>query len=283
MNRIIIMKNFFIILFCFFLFETVGAQNEVEFFPERLTIQPFTANFLEPKLGFLFHTDNNELRLDIGNSVDIIASKFDENTSFSFGVDLFTYTLLRKEGEFHFPVDAVDYLFGVNAGFKTRLSNIEVGARLRFSHISAHMADGHYDYALNYWRDSVKPRVYSREFIEFIPFVKFSNLRLYAGITYIFHIDPDYLKKDVLQAGFDYFFDGVDNKYLVYPFIAYDLRFTHINKRFANHSICAGIKFGKVLSRGISLYYQYYKGKSIHGEYFDFDNKYSAFGINLDL
>ena len=78
---------------------------------------------------------------------------------------MFTYTLLRGETDFHFPVDAVDYLFGVNFGYKNNFEkNKEFGARLRISHISAHFVDGHFDGSTGNWRDGQIPRVFSREF-----------------------------------------------------------------------------------------------------------------------
>ena len=104
----------------------ISAQTEVELFPDKLNIQPFTANTLEPKLGFVFQTNQNNLDLDIGNSMDIVQWKNDSSI-YSVGADLFTYTLLRKEANFHFPVDAVDYLFGINFSYKKQLDNSSFG------------------------------------------------------------------------------------------------------------------------------------------------------------
>ncbi len=257
------------------------AQSQIELFPGGLNIQPFTANALEPRMGFLFQLNKNELRLDAGNSFDI-ARLQKENRTFSFGADMFTYTLLRGEKDFHFPVDAVDYLFGINFGYRKTGDCSEYGMRLRISHISAHFVDGHYDGIDHEWRDGQNPRVYSREFVEFMPFYKIDNLRVYGGFTYIFHVDPAYIKKDNYQLGFDYFFKNMINENLT-PFAAYDFKMIHINKYTANNSLSLGLKLGKLEGKGMSVYFSYYSGKSLHGEYFDFNNEYSAFGINLDL
>lgn len=275
------MKRIFAVLLFAACLSTVNAQGNIELFPGNLNIQPFTANTLEPKLGFLFHSSENEVRLDIGNSLDIV-SITNCNSTFAFGADLFTYTRLRKEENFHFPVDAVDYLFGVNFSYKVELESIEAGARLRLSHISAHMVDGHYENTLNIWLNNQNPRVYSREFFELMPYVRFNNLRLYAGLTYIFHIDPKYLKKDNYQLGFDYFVPTELFGFLR-PYFGYDLKLIHPGSYTANNSFVAGLKFGHKFGRGFSLYYQYYSGNSIHGEYFDKKVEYSAIGINLDL
>ncbi len=269
------------LLFLIFISLKTYSQIKYELFPDNLTVQPFTANILEPKLGFLLHMSKNELRLDIGNSIDIIRFHNDSEI-FSLGADLFTYTLLRSEKDFHFPVDAVDYLFGLNLAYTKNMDKNKLGLRLRLSHISAHFVDGHFDNSINNWRDNLKPRVYSREFIEIMPFYKFGSLRFYLGFTYIFHVDPQHIKKDNYQFGFDYFLNDYINVNVT-PFIAYDIKIIHISKYSANHSLMAGLKFGKPHGKGLSTYLNFYSGKSINGEYFDINKNYLAIGINLDL
>ena len=108
----------FKIYFSFVLFSSISfAQWKPELFPSDLNIQPFTANILEPKAGFLFSMDNNKLRLDISTSRDIV-KWFDDGETISIGADLFTFTRLRSTDNFKFPVETIDYLFGLNAGYK---------------------------------------------------------------------------------------------------------------------------------------------------------------------
>lgn len=321
------------------------AQHSA-WFPEDLNIQPFTANFLEPKLGFAFHNGSDNLRLDISNSRDIyrwydltnsrgidriyengiyksdipIDSNEYLNKEFSIGADLFTYTRLRREDEFHFPVETIDYLFGLNAGYKVIVREIlpsrfykipvnhdsmevagscqgkiyyEYGIRFRLSHISAHLVDGKYDYKIDNWRDGDKPRVFSKEFIELFPYFKIHDLRVYAGLTYLFHVTPKEIGKDAYQIGFDYFIGGEGNIFYPFlpfdikPFVAYDFKLNHIDKYSGNNIITIGIKFtswtGNARGSGCSLQYSYMSGKSIHGEYFDRNENYSTIGFNIDL
>ena len=273
-------------LIVFFFFTTLSisvfSQNEIEYFPSDLNIHPFTANTLEPKLGFVFQTGKNDLRLDIGNSMDFALISLNEKTDLSFGADFFTFTLLRGESNFHFPVDAVAYLFGINAGIKIIEDNRSYGARFRLSHISAHFVDGHYDGTNQRWRDGLNPRVYSREFVELMPFYQINDLRLYLGFTYLINVDPVYLGKDSYQFGIDYFASGLISKYIS-PFVGYDIKLVNLTAYSANNTFQAGVKFGKPYGRGLRIYFQYYSGKSLHGEYFDFNNEYSAIGFNLDL
>lgn len=254
------------------------AQHKSVVFPSNLLIQPFVANSLKPKLGFEFKNSKNELSLNVGNSIDILHYKLDEQSSLAFGADLFTYTLLRSQSNFHFPVDAVDYLFGLNFGY----SNNNYGARLRISHISAHFVDGHYNKKLNDWLDGREPKVYSREFIELIPFYSFDDFRAYAGFTYIFSIDPRNIGKDQYQIGIEYLADKLISKYLT-PYLAYDIRLINIYGYSANNSIEAGIKYGYSTGKGFSLFLRYFSGHNIHGEYFDVRERFTSIGFNLDL
>ncbi|MEI7812148.1 MAG: DUF1207 domain-containing protein [Ignavibacteria bacterium] len=276
------MRNILYVIFSFILFVNLKAQTEITFFPGTLNIQPFTANMPEPKSGTQFDLNNNELKLNIGNSLDIININCPEGNSYSFGADFFTFTLLRSETSFHFPVDAVDYLFGVNAGYKKNYDNREYGLRFRLSHISAHFADGHYDGVHSVWRNGQNPKVYSREFFEFMPYYRFNDVRLYAGLTYLFHVDPPTVGKVICQLGFDYFGGGLISKYL-HPFIGADFKMVDINAVRINNTFNTGVKFGYAHGKGISVYYTYYNGYNFHGEYFNLDSDYSAIGFNLDL
>ncbi|MFA7419996.1 MAG: DUF1207 domain-containing protein [Melioribacteraceae bacterium] len=272
------MKNIFVLLL---LASSLHFAQQIEYFPSQLNVKPFVANTIEPKLGFMFKTEGNELRLDIGNSVDLAKIETPSGT-IAVGADLFTWTLLRKEESFHFPVDAVDYLFGLNFSMKKSVHDYSFGARMRISHISAHFVDGHFDKEKFMWLNNRSPRVYSREFIEIMPFYQFKQLRMYAGFTYLFHVDPEVQHHDLYQFGFDYYrkdllTDGIS------PYLAYDFKLTGAIRSTPNHSFKAGIKFGTPQGRGLSVYYQYYSGFSIHGEYFDSREKYSGIGLNLDF
>ena len=271
------------ILLFFIVFTTVSfSQWQHELFASDLNIQPFTANFLEPKAGFLITTNENWLRLDISTSRDIINWHNDVET-ISIGADVFTFTRLRSTDNFKFPVETIDYLFGFNGGYKKKICNDnEYGIRFRLSHISAHLVDGQYDAQSQKWRDGRDPFVFSKEIIELFPYFRIDTFRGYIGLTYIFHVIPDKIKKGNFQIGFDYFVTQFGNDFLT-PFIAYDFKLAGNEEYIGNNIVSAGIKFGKWNQKGLSLYYTYISGKSIHGEYFDLNENYSSIGFNFEL
>ncbi len=258
-----------------------NSQTENKWFPAEINIQPFTANFLEPKAGFAYLLGREEIRLDIGTSSDIFLHK-SGNKSLSFGADLFTYTRLRGSGNFYFPVETVDYLFGINSGYKIIDEEKEYGVRFRFSHISAHLVDGAFETRTGSWRNGRDPRTYSREFLELFPYYRFNGLRFYIGLTYLVHTNPDFIGKGIYQAGFDCYADNLIAGFAT-PFLAYDFKLNKIDKFLGNNIIAAGIKFGNYNSKGISIILTYFSGRSIHGEYFNLNEKYTTFGINVDI
>lgn len=277
-------KLFFRVVFIFVIILTsnINSQWKSELFPSQLNIQPFTANIIEPSTGFEFSLNKNQLELNISTSHDIIHWSNDDEV-ISVGADFFTFTRLRSTNDFKFPVETVDYLFGLNAGYKKKLCNDnEFGFRFRLSHISAHLVDGQFDAQTKIWHDDREPFVFSKEFIEIFPFYEFNTLRIYGGFTYLFHVIPDVIKKGNYQLGFDYFATQIGTDFFT-PYISYDFKLNGVEKYIGNNNLLAGIKFGKWSERGLSIYFSYRSGLSIHGEYYDIYEKYSSIGFNFDL
>jgi hypothetical protein len=264
-----------------FMNNNLFSQTTTEWFPADLNIQPFTAHFLEPKTGFQYLFDLDKVRIDIGTSHDII-HWITVAESFSIGADFFTYTRARSENNFKFPVETVDYLFGVNGGYKNKSKQSEWGARLRFSHISAHLVDGYYDAESGSWINGREPFVYSREFFEVLGYYKIIGFRFYAGMTFNVHILPEEIKKDMFQTGFDYYPPQLRTA-IFSIFIAYDFKLTGIDEYSGNNIVAVGLKFGQSESRGLSILASYFSGKSVHSEFYDVSESYFTLGINLDI
>jgi hypothetical protein len=271
-------------IFCFLLLilNTVHAQSEVVCFPGKLNVKPFFANQLEPKMGFLFDINKTALRLDVGNSVDIIHKYLNNNQNISVGADFFTYSLLRRQKDFKFPVAAIDYLFGLNAAYVVNNNDLIYGLRFRLSHISAHLVDGSFSIVTNKWKENLYPFVYSREFFELTPFFKKGNARMYASITLIYHVKPSDLGKDSYQIGGEYIFPNLFSENF-HVFIGSDLKLIHLYDYNLDFNFQTGMQFGNQNIEGIRIYYQFFSGKNIHGELFNRKISNSSVGINFDF
>ena len=264
--------------------EDIQPNGRVILVPHGLLFRPLLANTYEPRVGLVSQLGKNQLRLDIGNSIDLLQfNAIKDSSSFSMGTDFFTYTLLRGEGNFHFPVDASDYFFGVNFNYKSSTAFSVISSRLRISHISAHFVDGHYDNTKGEWKDSRYPIVYSREFIDLVIACEPSQLsdavRGYVGATYLFHIDPivapffgyaglEWHSKSVLSSNF---YAGYQITVMKSSVIAF------------RQNVQLGAKFGEWSRRGLNLFVSYFSGFSIHGEYFDTKENYFGLGFLVEF
>jgi hypothetical protein len=275
------MKKLLLIVVVLIYSKSMFAQWETEWFPSELNIQSFTSNLLEARTGFTVAFGEERLRLDIGTSRDLLHYKNNEQT-ISVGADLFTYTRLRSEGNFKFPVETIDYYFGLNAAYKKIGDNEEIGARFRFGHVSTHLADGRYDNSTGEWIDGREPLVFSKEFVDLFPYYRFGGMRIYLGLTYIFSVVSDVINGGTYQVGFDYY--HLCNCLSFIPFIAYDFKLSGFSGIYSGNNIVKlGIKFGEPYSRGISILLSYISGKSIHGQFFDLNENYFNLGFNLDM
>lgn len=275
------MKIKYFIVLLIIPFKLVLPQTEFDFLPENLNISSFKANFLEPRFGFTFSLAGDNIRLDIGNSTDVFHIK-NENKIYSLGVDMFTFTKLKGENDFHFPVEAIDFYFGLNGGLKIQNKSSSYGMRLRIAHISAHLADGAYNGSSNEWETERGPFVYSREFVESFFFYSFDQTRVYSGFTYLFHVIPDEIKNTIFQVGFEKYFESIFSEEIFF-FVAYDFKLNGIDKYFGNNILTGGIKTGEWDSRGFILALSYYSGKSVHGEFYYLNENFTTLSLNFVL
>jgi hypothetical protein len=260
---------------------TVAQRVETVAFPTDLTVSPFVANHLEPRVGAAFQIESDALGLDIGTSRDLWRRVVGEE-AFSVGADFFTHTRLRQKSQFRFPVEAVDYLFGLNAAYRVERGRSAYGARFRLSHVSAHLADGRWDDRADEWMERREPFTYSKEFVELAPFYRFGATRVYGCLTWVFHVIPSYLGSYQGQIGVERFFP--EATFLgATPFLAYDLRLRETTAWAADNSAAAGVKFGEPFGAGLSLIVHYYQGANVHGLFHDRREEYVSLGVNVDL
>jgi hypothetical protein len=258
--------------------QSADTSNRTTWIPQGLLFRPLRANVFEARVGAQYAAQSGRLRLDIGNSIDLLAFHLasGNGTELRFGADFFTLTRLRSEANFRFPVETTDFFFGVNASYKTVLAVGSVlAARLRLAHISAHLVDGSPNVAQSF--------VFSREFVDVVGTVTqataLGDLQLYLGLNTLFHTIPQDFGTLTPQLGMDLtssitetisFCAGFDAKFVTIRGITSSVS-----------SVQAGIKFGKKYGTGLLLAAYWYDGKSLHGMFYN--ERDSLFGLGFQI
>ncbi len=252
---------------------------------------PLLADPLEPRIAVMPSLNERSLQLDIGSSADLYQSN---DREFAAGVDFGTYSRLKRSNEFKFPVDAVDYLFGINASWKKpfqneRLPFNEFSAKVRLSHISAHFEDGHYDAENNQWirQDDwagTIPFTYSREFVNLVLALSSPGHRVYAGYQYLYHTLPEGINPHTFQAGAEISTPG--NTYIaadfkLLPIWQPSLEATRGHRGTWN--LQAGKRLDNIGLEKVRMACNYYSGISRQGMYFYHPESYITAGIIIDF
>lgn len=267
------------------------AQDDFNCFPggtfeQELNFEPLIANPYEARIGFIGQPSEERLRMDIGASFDLFKlSKYG-----TFGIDMMTYTRLRSDGRFKFPVETTDYYFGVNSAFffsKNQIfGNPSTGyeqLRIRLAHISSHLIDG---YTTNN-EFITPPFVYSREFLEVIYKVnrlfkggfQLSLLSPYIGVNYIFSKIPNDIESFELITGLEY-------RKGLSEYISIEAGYNFTLKGFDNiyygvSNAQAGIKYNFSEERAIFVGIYAHDGLSMHGMFFNQKDSYIGIGTQI--
>jgi len=163
---------------------------------------PILADPYEPRNGVSNDFRNNHVELFAGKSAELIRWQRVVMRS-AAGIEFFTWSLLRREPNFRFPVEAVDYFFGAFLSTQMKTREGKFSARLRLSHISAHLVDGAFS-------TGITPRVFSREFLSFAGASELSKFKLSLGATFLFHTIPDTIGRFQAELGTQ--LGGINNR-----------------------------------------------------------------------
>ncbi len=265
---------------------------------KRLVFSPLLTDPLEPRMGTLFNTSENDLLLDIGATFDLMEVALDSSRheKLSLGGHMATYSVLRRTSNFKFPVDAIDYIFGINASYKTKSSLFgiqgELQGRFRLSHISAHFVDGHFKNG-KWDQENVPfdiPFVYSREFINVQGSFSTDSYRAYVGYQVMFHTIPANINPHSVQLGLELYRQHCSIP-SIYPFLATDFQIKPIWNEDKNKTddfagcinIQIGFKTAPVDQKGIRVVLNYANGMDHHGMYFYRRISTTSLGVLFDF
>lgn len=250
-----------------------------KFLPSSRIFHPVEAGIFESRIAITKFSNKN-IKLDIGGSTDIV--QFCNNKDlFSGGAEFFTFSYLKSEDNFKFPVDAIDYYFGIFLSHKKNInSSFGLSSRLRIAHISSHLEDGHkYDVPFP------AAVVYSREFVQFDEMLTYNShnivIRNALGLKYLFHTIPDEFGKVAFTYGMDarYSFSKIFSIYF-----SDELRIESVSgETSGNNNIETGVNIGGLNRTGISVFYTYYDGMDYKGQYYGkyFNSKGIGFKVNF--
>ncbi len=250
------------------------GEAQSQWSPPGLLFRPLQANVFEGRVGVLYQPVRDKLRLDIGTTIDLRADSLSDKVELRSGADFFTFTRLRSEGRFKFPVETADFFFGVNSTLRLRGDAYDVTGRLRIAHISSHLVDG--------YAGPVEAFTYSREFVDLVAALELNSLRLYAGVNWLFSTIPDDFGTLIPQLGFDFAYGDLIGSHLSLVG-GYDFKLPTINDATtAVHAGQIGLKVGERYAAGISVNFSFYRGKSVHGMFFNDRDSYAALGVQVE-
>lgn len=228
------------------------------------------ANPLEARILMMWQPGPKHVRLDIGAAPTLWRA----DPRIDVGVDFFTLTRLRTEGNLKFPVETIDYWFGVRGTFVDTASPWD--ARLRLAHISTHLADGYADTSGVFVNR--RPFVYSREFVEALVGYRIDRVRPYAGLTYLWAVQPRRFDRIIPQAGVNVRADVAGMTIAG----GYDVKLIGIDGTYRpQHAAQLGLEWIQNGTVATSLNVYRYDGRSIHGMFADTQDHYWAVGLQM--
>lgn len=289
------MKSFLTILLFITIVTSGFSQNDstkslkFTFLPAGLTFDPLYANNLEARMGILYYTATTNLKIDIGNSVDLFNFNWQKSKiNLTLGIEFMAYAYSTSYAGYRLQIDALDGFFGGHLSFSKKFDTNSLLARFRIIHNSAHFVDGHFNISTQKWIDGRGPIPYTEDFGELtieheIPDGNFL-FQYYGGVSYSTLVRPTELKKYKALLGAQIsvkdllgkVFDHDENIFIAHHFLLSG------NPAYAgSNQTVLGIKFGSWFEKGIVFYLSYYDGRDVFSSYFN--RRVSRFGIGFNV
>ena len=269
------------------------GQTHFEFLPDGLNFLPLRANNYEAKIGLLYYPENANLKVDIGNTMDLLSFQFPVSKSkLNFGIEFMAYASVIGYEQLRLQIDAIDGFFGGNATFTKPINENLLSLRFRIIHNSAHLVDGNYwihPYPRG-WSKPGGPIAFTRDFGELIVAntveIKNYSLRYYGGASFSARIRPSSLKRFSALAGFEMHNDRLIKKLFDKPvniFLAHHIIYAGQPEYSFTNQSQLGIKFGRWESKGILFYFSFYTGNNMFSEYYDENITKVGLGFAVDF
>lgn len=233
--------------------------------------RPFRLTFADPrelKMALSFEGDS-KIHAGIGNYFSLMAVQPADSSDWQvhFGLEGAGYFTMRQEGN-RFPLETTDGLLGLYLEGNEGPWQLQ----FRYTHISAHLADG---------SSSSAPISYSREKLTLrAGYGPSDTVQIYFGPTYLVHTIP-LLPRWGIQTGGSVFLPWQLDK--VVPFVGLDLKWQEESP--VNPS--AAVELGFALNnppeayRSLRFFYTYLTGADPRGQYFN--QPYTAHSVGVEM
>jgi hypothetical protein len=262
-------------------------ENTVVLFPDGLNFLPLRASSQEAKLGVLYYPNTTNLKVDIGNSIDLLRLNLYKKQYITFGIEFMAYAYSMSFSQLRLQIGTIDGFFGGNATYTYEFPGNRFSTRFRYIHNSAHLVDGYYDLSNNRWMNGLTPMPFTRDFAEIIFTNEFSlsnyAFRPYIGGSYAARIRPSILKKATFCTGLEvHTGNGSDLKDRGYHFfIAYNFQLAGLPVYSGTNNLMAGIKFGEWQKKGLNFYISWFKGNNMFNEFYY--QRIERFGVGFSV
>jgi len=284
------MKKTLMLLITLLINYSNAQESNFELFPGSLNFIPLKANLYDAKMGLIYIPENNNMKIDIGDNVDLLNYRLSDTERLTAGIEFFAYALSRSYNEFRLQIDAIDGFFGGNISYSKLIYDKRFSGRIRIIHNSAHLVDGHWDFHNGRWIDNYKPIPYARDFAELAFAYEydtgFAGLRNYTTFEYAFLVRPRDVKRFNFNTGIEAGFKSLsgtllDKEYRF--FLAYNFLLSGAKQYSGSNHFQLGIKFGNWNDRGLMIFISYYKGLDALHAYYKRKVERLGIGFSIDL
>ncbi len=285
MRKILIVFLLFITSFSF------GQKKYTfELFPSGQNFIPLRANFEEARLGVMVYASNLNLKVDIGNSSDLLKYSWNNGRDvLTADIEFMAYALATSYSQYRLQIDAVDGFFGGGVAFSHKMQGGRFLGRFRIIHNSSHLVDGHYDQRKKMWIDGKKPIPFTRDFGELLLGKEIStssvDARYYGALAFAKLVRPSLIKRWSASAGVEVAFKNLTGKFFAQPtspFVALHSTLKGMPAYSLSYNLMAGIKLGRWIGKGVNFYLSYYRGNNFFNEYYSEKIELFSIGFFVD-
>jgi hypothetical protein len=215
----------------------------------------------------------NTAGVDLGETFALVRYNLEVGGTLELAVQAGVFAVFDIDSE-SFDLVNADYLGGIPLTYATG----NLSAMLRIFHQSSHLGD---EFVL---RNQVTRINFSYEEIDaLVSYEIGSDLRVYGGFGYVFHVEPSNYRPWSLQFGGEWVALGFDLPLGAKPMVALDLQPRQEGGWETNVSLRGGFEFGEPVGTGTNLQtlLEFFHGQSPNGQFYPDTVGYVGIGVHF--